>query len=61
MKADILSARSSMDRVLPSEGRGCGFDPRRARQMYAFYPTNKIFIANTLEVMLSVKNQSEEF
>ena len=21
-------ARSSMDRVLPSEGRGCGFDPR---------------------------------
>ncbi|CAM2180994.1 hypothetical protein PSAC2689_40056 [Paraburkholderia sacchari] len=24
-------ARSSMDRVLPSEGRGCWFDPSRAR------------------------------
>jgi hypothetical protein len=26
------SARSSMDRVLPSEGRGCWFDPSRAHQ-----------------------------
>jgi hypothetical protein len=26
----LLRARSSMDRVLPSEGRGCWFDPSRA-------------------------------
>jgi hypothetical protein len=26
-----LCVRSSMDRVLPSEGRGCWFDPSRAR------------------------------
>ena len=25
-----------MDRVLPSEGRGCGFDPRRARHSCLF-------------------------
>ena len=29
-------ARSSMDRVLPSEGRGCRFDPCRARHMGPF-------------------------
>lgn len=28
----VSGARSSMDRVLPSEGRGCWFDPSRARQ-----------------------------
>ena len=28
----VTGARSSMDRVLPSEGRGCWFDPSRARQ-----------------------------
>ena len=28
--------RSSMDRVLPSEGRGCRFDPCRARQFSPF-------------------------
>src|SRR6201746_1351509 len=29
----LLCARSSMDRRLPSEGRGCWFDPSRAHQM----------------------------
>ena len=28
----IARVRSSMDRVLPSEGRGCWFDPSRAHQ-----------------------------
>ncbi len=31
-------ARSSMDRVLPSEGRGCWFDPSRARQFPQGFP-----------------------
>jgi hypothetical protein len=33
-RSDLCSqcARSSMDRVLPSEGRGCWFDPSRAHQ-----------------------------
>ncbi len=31
-------ARSSMDRVLPSEGRGCWFDPSRARQTLQGFP-----------------------
>ncbi|SOZ36514.1 protein of unknown function [Cupriavidus neocaledonicus] len=33
-----LCARSSMDRVLPSEGRGCWFDPSRARQFSSAVP-----------------------
>ena len=32
----LTRTRSSMDRVLPSEGRGCGFDPRRARHSCLF-------------------------
>ena len=31
----LICARSSMDRVLPSEGRGCWFDPSRAHQELA--------------------------
>ena len=34
-KTLLRCARSSMDRVLPSEGRGCWFDPSRARQEIA--------------------------
>ena len=37
-------ARSSMDRVLPSEGRGCWFDPSRARHIdQALSPQGKCF------------------
>jgi hypothetical protein len=33
-QGSLRCARSSMDRVLPSEGRGCWFDPSRARQKF---------------------------
>ncbi len=33
-----------MDRVLASEARGCGFDPRRAHQFIA--KTLKVFVAS---------------
>ena len=33
----VSRARSSMDRVLPSEGRGCWFDPSRARHLVLLF------------------------